>query len=333
MGLSGWMLTAVGASAALPALFAWQASPPLVAARPLGGNAWHAIKDPSVVRHNGRWHLFCTVRGQPRSHAVVYLSVADWAEAGTAEQTVLPCHDGYCCAPQVFYFTPQARWYLICQASNDDWQPAYQPAFATTQDVTDPASWSPLQPLGASQGEAAAWLDFWVICDAERAHLFFTSLDGHMWRCEAPLADFPHGWSAPSLALEGDVFEASHTYRLSGQDRYLTVIEAHGGHGWRYLKAYLADDLRGPWQPLAADRDQAFASLLTVAQPADRWTDNLSHPELLRASSDERLAVDPADLKLVFQGVLDADREGRAYGEIPWRLGLLTPAAPGVAER
>ena len=26
------------------------------------------------------------------------------------------------------------------------------------------------------------WLDFWVICDEQKAHLFYTSLDGRLWR-------------------------------------------------------------------------------------------------------------------------------------------------------
>jgi hypothetical protein len=48
---------------------------------------------------------------------------------------------------------------------------------------------------------------------------------------------------------------------------------------------------------------------------------------LLRAGFDQRLEVDPADLRFLFQGVSDRDRAGKAYGEIPWRLGLLAAAA------
>jgi len=39
----------------------------------------------------------------------------------------------------------------------------------------------------------------------------------------------------------------------------------------------------------------------------------------------ETRAVDPAHLQFLFQGVLDKDRQGKGYGEIPWRLGLLEP--------
>jgi hypothetical protein len=168
-----------------------------------------------------------------------------------------------------------------------------------------------------------AWLDFWVICDDARAHLFFTSLDGKMWRADTSLDRFPQGWSEPVVALEGDVFEASHTYRLRGLNQYLTLIEAQNGHGWRYYKAYRAERLDGPWIPLAAEKDSAFASLRNVSQGASPWTDAISHGELLRIAADEHLEVDPANLRFLIQGVRDADRKDKPYGQIPWSLGLL----------
>jgi hypothetical protein len=53
------------------------------------------------------------------------------------------------------------------------------------------------------------------------------------------------------------------------------------------------------------------------------WADSISHVELIRAGFDERLEVDPDNLTLLYQGVLDKDKEGKPYGQIPWRLGLL----------
>ena len=103
------------------------------------------------------------------------------------------------------------------------------------------------------------------------------------------------------------------------------VIEAQGGHGWRYFKAYLAGRLDGEWAPIAATKDKTFANMKNTKHPDPRWTDCISHGELLRAGIDQRLEVDPADLRFVFQGVLNKDKGGKPYGEIPWRLGLLTP--------
>jgi len=306
--------------------FMWQATVPLVAPADRPDDPCRAVKDPSIVRYKDRWHLFCTIRSKVRTHQVEYLSFAEWKDAAAAPRHVLKASDGYFCAPQVFYFTPHKKWYLICQASDDRWQPKYQAAWSTTADVADPGSWSALKPLGARQAGGKSGLDFWIICDEAKAHLFFTTLDGRMWREETPLKDFPGGWSEPVLAIKGDIFEAAHTYALKGLGKYLTLVEAQGGRGWRYYKAYLADRLDGHWKPLAATREKAFASMANTRQPDPRWTDCISHGELLRAGCDEKLEVDPADLRMVFQGVLDADRAGKPYGNIPWRLGLLEPA-------
>jgi len=330
IGISVTLILLMGAAAsgAVANDFTWTHSPAVLEAGAVEGVEFISVKDPSIVRYGDKWHVFCTVRGPKRTHAIVYLNFSDFGEANKAERHILPCHPGYFCAPQVFYFTPQQRWYLICQAADPAWgEPAYRPAFSTTTDVGDPNSWAKLQPLFDKQPEGVkAWLDFWVVCDDAKAHLFWTSLDGRMWRCETPLSQFPRGWSTPAVVLTGDIFEASHTYRLKGQDKYLTLIEAQNGHGWRYYKAYVADRLDGDWQPLAAERDNAFASMRNVTPKGERWTDVISHGELLRSGHDEKLEVDPAHLRFLFQGVLDKDRQGKSYGAIPWRLGVLEPA-------
>jgi hypothetical protein len=309
--------------------FKWIVSEPVLEPRALDGVQWIAVKDPSVVRYRGEWHLFCTVRGIERSHAVIYVTFESWSQAKDAKQQVLGCHKGYFCAPQVFYFTPHKRWYMLCQASDESWEPKYGPACSTTVDISDPDSWGKLTPLfDKKPANIKGWLDFWIICDQNRAHLFFTSLNGQMWRCETSLEKFPQGWSQPVIALQADVFEASHTYYLKGQDKYLTLIEAQHGHGWRYYKAYLADRLDGQWIPLAGGKDKSFASMLNVEHGSQRWTDVISHGELLRDGNNERLETDPDNLRFLFQGVLNRDRAGKKYGLIPWRLGILKSDYP-----
>jgi hypothetical protein len=306
--------------------FRWQASDPLIAPVERPDDPCFSVKDPTVVFSGGRWHLFCSIRSQKRSHQIEYVSFESWEQVNAAPRHILKNHDTFFCAPQVFWFEPHGKWYLICQASDESWEPNYGPAFATSEDIADPASWSPLTPLGARQADGKSGLDFWIICDDEKAHLFFTTLDGRMWREETALADFPFGWSEAHLAIRGDIFEASHTYSLEGSGKYLTVVEAQGGHGWRYFKAYVADALDGEWTPIAATRDKTFASMANTEQAGERWTDCISHGELIRSGVDQRLTVDPAKLRFVFQGVLDRDRAGRPYGQIPWRLGLLEAA-------
>jgi rhodanese-related sulfurtransferase len=124
--------------------------------------------------------------------------------------------------------------------------------------------------------------------------------------------------------LQDDIFEASHTYKIKGSDKYLTVIEAQNGPAWRYYKVYLADSLDGEWHPLATSKDKNFAGKNNVKFPADNaWADSISHVELLRSGFDENMEIDPNNMKLLYQGVLDSDTSGKPYGQIPWRLGVL----------
>jgi len=310
--------------------FKWNTGEPVLMAPQAVEEDWVAIKDPSVVRYKDRWHVFTSAIRRKKPYATMYFSFDEWSRAGRAESRVLQCHTGgRFGAPQVFYFAPQKQWYLICQATDPSWQPFYGAAYSTTPDIADPASWSQLKPLGAKRAQVAdvpegkPGLDFWVICDEKKAHLFFTTLDGRMWREETRLEDFPGSWSEPRVALQGDIFEASHTYKLKGLDKYLTVVEAQGGYGWRYFKAYVADQLDGEWRPLAAGKEKAFASMQNVQQTGVQWTDSISHGELIRAGYDQRLEVDPEKLRFVFQGAADRDTTGKQYGEIPWRLGIL----------
>ncbi len=305
-------------------VFRWRASGPLLAGDASAPDPQVSIKDPSIVHWEGRWHLFATRRTKSGSVGIEYLSFADWAEAAQAPRTVLALHDQYYSAPQVFYFTPHRKWYLIYQLADRNRLPQFGPFYSTTDNLADPRSWSKPAPLVANAPEKPKWLDFWVICDDQKAHLFYTSLDGHMWRREAPKADFPGGWSEQQLALQADIFEASHTYRLRGLDRYLTIVEAQGD-AWRYYKAYLAEALEGPWNSLADSWARPFAGLTNVDQE-EPWTANISHGELIRAGVDEYMEVDPANLQFLFQGASDAEYRGNQYGQIPWRLGLLTMA-------
>ena len=43
-------------------------------------------------------------------------------------------------------------------------------------------------------------------------------------------------------------------------------------------------------------------------------------------SCQVNLEVDPVNLRFLFQGVTDEAKRGKAYGDIPWRLGILEPA-------
>jgi hypothetical protein len=316
--------TTMPAKSALTGPFEWTLGPPILAAEPGRDDPQTSVKDPTVVRDAGEWHVFHSVRARDVTHSVEYVHAPTWEGLATAKRQRLTCRAGYFCAPQVFYFRPHKKWYLVAQANEKGRTPGLQPMYATTTTLSDPTSWTPAQFFFETGPEGAApWIDFWVICDDRNACLFYTSLNGRMWRMSTKLADFPCGFGKPTLALQADIFEAAHVYRVKGEKRYLAVIEAQHG-GSRYYTAYTAETLDSAWKPLAATWEPPFAGAANVRQPAGQWTDNISHGELIRDSNDETLTIDPAHLQFLIQGVSDKDKAGKAYGLIPWKLGLLT---------
>ncbi len=302
--------------------FRWEVSPPILSARiPESNQVFFSVKDPSVVWFGNSWHLFCTVRGSPRTHQVEYVRLVRWDDAPKS-RVLLGITDGYYCAPQVFFYRPHNKWYLIYQTSDPQRKPVLQPAFSTNTRVSDPEGWTRpqlLYPTGPARVER--WIDFWVICDERKAHLFFTSLDGRMWRAETSRKNFPQGWSDPVVVLEADIFEAGHIYRLKGTGRYLAIVEAQHGSR-RYYKAYLADRLDGEWRPLADRWEKPFLNLHNVRFRGLPWCQSFSHGELLRTDVDEFMDVDPSHLIMIFQGASDEEMVGKPYGEIPWQLGV-----------
>ncbi|NLF73289.1 MAG: glycoside hydrolase [Candidatus Anammoximicrobium sp.] len=305
----------------------WEYSAPLIGPERRDTDPSHAQKDPSVVFYGGKWHVWMTVK-LPKKSVIEYCSFARWKDADRSPRTILKVSDGdYYCAPQVFYFSPHKLWYLIYQVGVPGVQKMWV-AYSTTANVADPASWTRARPIldgGENDPRREGGLDYWIICDDQRAYLFLTSLNGKLWRLWTKLEDFPRGFAHCELALQAEIFEASHTYRLQGLDKYLTIVEENGR---RYYKAYLADRLDGPWTPVADTAERPFAGWRNVRPAAGvaPWTDNISHGELIRDGYDQALTVDPGDLRFVFQGMWDKDKSGKTYGQYPWRIGIATPA-------
>ncbi len=317
--------------------FKWRVGPALLAVDPhrlppSPEHPWVAIKDPSIVRYQGSWHLFCTLRKSQEGDGRIrigYLNFTDWSQAAQAQWSVLNLTMGYHGAPQIFFFEPHQKWYLIYQAVDETRGLKYGPCYSTSDDLSDPNSWTLPEPLYAVKQGAKAGLDYWVICDDTQAHLFFTTLDGRMWRSETSLANFPNaGWADPVVALEADIFEASHTYKLLDHEQYLTMVEAQAGKR-RYFKAFISDSLSGQWRPLASTPEQPLVSPVNVVNQDQSWATSYSHGEFVRVGSNQKLEIDLEGLQLLFQGANDAEYQQGNYGQIPWRLGRLDlqPAA------
>ncbi|KAA5539317.1 hypothetical protein FYK55_24740 [Roseiconus nitratireducens] len=307
----------------------WQYSAPLISPEDRNEQPSHAQKDPTVVFFEGKWHVFMTVK-LPNRSAIEYCAFESWDKADQAERFLLPISDSdYFCAPQIFFFAPHDCWYLVYQmgvpGANKMWV-----AYSTTRDIADPESWTQARPMldgGPDDPRTVGELDYWIICDQDRAYLFFTSLNGKMWRMWTAMDQFPAGFHDCQVALEAEIFEASHTYKIKGVERYLTVVEQDGR---RYFKAFVADALDGEWKPLAVTEQRPFAGSKNIrpAPGVQPWTDNVSHGELVRDGVDQRLVVDLSQPRFVFQGMWDNDKRQKSYGRFDWRIGLLTPVSP-----
>lgn len=283
-----------------------------------------SVKDPTVVRYDNKWHVYATTANTQGNWSMVYLSFADWADAANAKPYYIdsnPNLRGYHCAPQVFYFRPHKKWYLIFQSQ--------QPQYSTTDDISKPETWTKPQDFFGTKPASAPrlWIDYWMICDDTHAYLFFTGDNGRVYRSRTRIEDFPRGMSDPEICIEGprnDVFEGSMTYRIKGTDTYLTLVEALSPA--RYYRAWTSNTLDGEWT-LVPDADtwqKPFAGInnVTFEDGVAPWTRDISHGELIRDGYDETLTIDPKNLQFFYQGRDPAINI--RYDQLPYRLGLLT---------
>ncbi len=304
--------------------FAWKSSACLVFPSRGEADTTRGIKEPTVVFFENKWHLFATARSEKPSHQIVYLSFEDWSQADKSPRTVLKLDPNHAASPQVFYFEPQRKWYLIYQVEDLKKDPTIRPVFSTTENISDPASWTPPQPLFATQPDnIRLWSDFWVICSDERAYLFFSSRDGNLWRSQTRIEDFPGKWSRPQNCLESNVLQGARVYKLKRYQKYLTIIEAQET-GRRFCKAFWSDFPNGRWDDLAVSEKRPFAGKVNIKQDP-QWIEQISRGEILRSSYDQHMEIDPLHIQFLFAAIDEYDKTDRGYGQIPWRLGLLEP--------
>ena len=301
----------------LPTTFSWKSSPALIHPKPPNGKTFASIKDPTIVFYDGKYHVFATVFETTNGSSgwkSVYMNFKDFSEADAAPQTYMQgWPTGKTVAPQVFYFTPHKKWYLIYQ-----WAGQY----STNDDINNPNGWSAPQKL--LQGEPPGALDFWSICDDNNCHLFFSRDDGKLYRSKVGINDFPKfsGYevvmTAPSPGL---LFEASNVYKVDGANKYLLMVEAFDNSP-RFFRSWTSTSLDGPWAPLADTKQNPFAGPANVTFDGNDWSDDVSHGELIRSGHDEKLTINACNLQFLYQG--RDPNAGGGYDTLPYRLGLLT---------
>ncbi|WP_298455853.1 non-reducing end alpha-L-arabinofuranosidase family hydrolase [uncultured Cellulomonas sp.] len=326
---------AVPAAAATdsPDTFEWSSTGPLITPQPDATHGSVAVKDPTIVFHDGEYHVFMTTTpGEGEGWALAYTHFADWADADDAPITYLDqsgIGEGYRAAPQIFFHEPDGLWYLVYQTGNA--------SYSTTDDISDPLSWSEPTNFFADMPQIIRdnigngfWLDFWNICDEEMCYLYSSDDNGHLYRAETTLEDFPNGYTKTVIAKEEaerfDLFEGGAVYRIGDTGRYLLSVEAIDDEGVRWFRSWVADSLDAvgdEWVPLAATLENPFLAWPNVTFESDAWTRDVSHGELLRSNVDQTPTIDPCTpLQFLYQG-RDPEIEA-AYGDLPYRLALLT---------
>lgn len=287
----------------------WTSTAPLISPKNPG---WVSVKDPSVVKYNNTYHVYATY--YDTSYKSMYTSFTDWNTAQQAPHISMNgSRVGNTVAPQVFFFRPHNKWYLITQ-----WPGTY----STTDDIRNP-NWTVKQRL--LQGEPSGALDFWVICNTTHCYLYFSRDDGVLYMSKTTIGNFPN-FSGYSIVMEDHrgngnqyLFEAPNVYKLDGQNKYLLLVEAWPS-GPRMFRSWTSTSLDGPWTPLADTDANPFAGNNNVEWPTGKWANGISHGELVRSGYDERLTVDPCNLEFLYQGQAG---NGATYDTIPYKLGLL----------
>ncbi len=295
----------------LPSTFSWTSTDPLITPH---NTDWVSIKDPTIVKYNNQYHVFATVFDTARDgYGSVYMNFSDWSQANSAQQVDMSTTKaGGTVAPQVFYFEPHNKWYLIYQ-----WGAKY----STNSDINNPSGWS--NPTSLLSGGLGNGIDYWVICDDNNCHLFFSGDDGKLYRSKVSIADFPN-FSGYEVVMEdpvaGHLFEASNVYKVDGTNKYLLLVEAYGP---RYFRSWTSTSLDGPWTPLADTQSEPFAGAANVTFTGTKWTDDISHGEMIRSGYNQKMTINACNMQYLYQGV-DPNSGEKNYNKLPYKLGLIT---------
>lgn len=335
----------------------WIVGEPVFEKGPKGSFDEIAVKDPSIVFYNNKYHMFYTsIAGAElrktspyagkNGAGLGYVSAESIDQLGTEKRhNICEIAGSIVIAPQVFYFVPQKLWYIIAQTPVEG-NPNLQPVFMTNPDIENVNGWSKPEILKTGKINNGFWIDFWIICDDNKAHLFYTDHEGSLFRFECPVQEFPSGFANQKeetvLTDRGEnktgrwrLHEASHIYYVKSCNKYLNIVESVYPHPtrknyWesrnRFLFAYTSDKLEGPWKRVENDANGFFGDPANLFLPDGMKPDmdQVSHPELIRAGYDQKLEINDLDLQLLFQS-FDADtiNSDYDYSYLPWELRVM----------
>jgi endo-1,4-beta-xylanase len=223
----------------------WTVSGPILTKGPEGSFDDVSVKDPSIVFYNGKYHVFYTsIAGKKSpdqtggySIGVGYVSATSLEGLNSAKRyNLYEIIDGQVIAPQVFYFEPHGLWYIIAQTPVKA-KPDLAPVYLTNPDIDNVHGWSKPKTIKTRKSNNGFWIDFWVICDEAKAHLFYTDHEGSLFRFECPIDKFPDGFADEKeetvLTERGEnelgrwrLHEGSHIYYVKKAGKYVALLEA-----------------------------------------------------------------------------------------------------------
>lgn len=274
-----------------------------------------SVKDPSIVFYENAWHLFYTARGN-NEYTTGYVSAKSIETLNSAPRFQLDQIRGetrYGCAPQVFFFTPQNKWYLIYQNRDSN----YQPVFSTNAEITKPELWSPYKNL-IQKDSNKKWIDFWVMADDEKVYLFYTEAHGGVMVRSTSVHDFPNDWGKSKKVFD-NVHEAVHIYKVKGQKEFHMIYELNE-KGVRSFGLATSNKLDGGWKKVTDD--YATGNQLQYIDDTKVWTEMVSHGEVLRSAYDEKMEYEPKNCRWLIQGILKSELNDD-YPSLPWKLGII----------
>lgn len=295
--------------------YQWQVGNPIFTAGITGSFDEIAVKDPSLVFYNNKWHVFYTARDNDE-YTTAYVSAENLEELNKAERHQLKTVRGetkYGCAPQIFFFEPQKKWYVIFQNRDSN----YQPAFVTSPIIAEPSSWSSAQIL-IEKDSQKKWIDFWIIADKEKVYLFYTEAHNEIKIRSTSVINFPNGWGKSKTVFDG-VHEAVHIYKVKGKTEFHMIFEINKNRV-RSFGLASANHIEGPWKLQTNNYATGIQLLYSESQPI--WTEMVSHGEAIRSGYNQFMEYEPENCQWLIQGLLKKDLNAK-YEMLPWSLGLI----------
>ncbi|MBD3288987.1 hypothetical protein GF337_09305 [candidate division KSB1 bacterium] len=326
---------------------------PILTAGPRGMFDDVAVKDPSIIYYNDKYHLFYTSKTVKEfPYGIKYITGLGYVSAPTLEglndakrYDINAMVEDVVISSQIFYFEPHKLWYLIAQTRVDN-DSRLAPIYMTNPDIENGDGWTKPKLIREKRPNNGFWIDFWVICDETRAHMFYTDQQGALLKMDIPVDRFPMGFSDAEekkvYSIDGKndngkwrFINAAHVYRVKKNGKYLAILEAAHPHPtnqfyWdarnRFLIAITADSLDGPWQRVEASENEFFANPanLTYKNGIQPKYTQISHFEVLRSGYNQKLEIDDYRFRILFEG-MDGSKipDSYNYNELPWELVLM----------